>query len=163
MEQEFKLRIKEYLLDNQLKIREVWSRLSEEQIWQRPNEECLAPANQLIHLTGNIRQWVLSNLGNAPDVRNRDAEFAARTGETKQEILAAFEQVLAKALQLLDQPHPLQKPLRIQGHDTTPIGVWIHMAEHLSYHTGQLVFFAKMLSPKPFDFYPDWALTERKM
>ncbi len=158
LEREFRHRTDYYLREDLRKIETVWASLTAEQIWQRPNEHCLAPANQLIHLTGNLRQWVLSNLDGQPDVRERDEEFAARSGPDKAQILADFQLVFEEVLRILEAPITAGKSLRIQGHDTTPIGVWVHMVEHLSYHVGQLVFFAKSLHAQPYDFYAGWDL-----
>ena len=158
MEADFRLSTRFYLGESLRKIRAVWQRLPERDIWRRPNEECLAPANQLIHLSGNLRQWVLATLGGEPDLRARDEEFAVRSGPTKAAILADFEAVMTRVFAVLDQPIHPGRALLIQGHRTTPVGVWVHVTEHLSYHTGQLVFFAKSLHPEPFDFYGDWDL-----
>ncbi len=158
MIEEFKQQIKFYLDENETKIKLVWEDLSEDDIWRRPNETTLAPANQLIHLTGNMRQWVLTSLGGQPEVRARDEEFAIRGGRTKADILDAFLEVLAFAKTYLQDADNLLRPITVQGHQTSELGVWIHMAEHLSYHTGQLVFFAKQLHPKQYDFYGDWDL-----
>jgi len=155
---EFKKQILFYLEENEQKIQAVWQDFAEEDIWKRPNEKTLAPANQLIHLTGNIRQWVLTSLGGQPEVRERDAEFAIRGGKTKDDILHVFLEVLAFAKTQLEVAEDFLRPITVQGHQTTELGVWIHMAEHLSYHTGQLIFFAKQLNPREFDFYGDWDL-----
>ena len=152
-EQAFRIGIREHLVTNRDKIRVCWTGLSAKQIWQRPNENTLAPANQLIHLSGNLRQWVLSGLAGLPDARQRDAEFAARGGIEPPQILDNFEQILAAVLSLLDAPIDPTRRLTIQGFDTTPVGVWIHVTEHLSYHTGQLIFFAKAVLDAPYDFY----------
>jgi len=155
---EFKKQILFYLNENESKIQLVWQDLSEDDVWSRPNKETLAPANQLLHLTGNIRQWVLTSLAGHPEVRERDAEFAARGGNTKLDILTAFLEVLASAKTQLECADDLMRPIIVQGHQTSEMGVWIHMTEHLSYHTGQLIFFAKQVYPKQYDFYGDWNL-----
>lgn len=158
MIEEFKKQILFYLEENEHKIQLVWQDLSEDDVWRRPNETTLAPANQLIHLTGNIRQWVLTSLGGQPEVRTRDAEFAIRGGRSKAAILDAFLAVLAFAKTQLENADDLLRPITVQGHNTSEMGVWIHITEHLSYHAGQLIFFAKQLHPKQYDFYGDWEL-----
>lgn len=161
---EFRRQATWYLDDAAEKVRAVWERLSEAAIWRRPNEQTLAPANQLLHLTGNMRQWVGSALAGLPDVRERDGEFAARSGPSKDELYAAFAEQLAFAKTRLAAADDLLRPVTVQGHRTTELGVWLHQCEHLSYHAGQLVFFAKQLAGREFDFYADWdlnALAER--
>ncbi len=158
MEAEFRKRIGDCFRENTEKITAVWASLDTEQIWWRPNENCLAPANQLLHLNGNLRQWVLSNLGQVPDERYRDGEFAARAGLDKNALLAEFQNVIRQVLLVLEQPIGAEANLWIQGHETSPVGIWIHVAEHLSYHTGQLLYTAKLLLDKGFAFYDSWAL-----
>src|SRR5689334_16459965 len=59
-------------------IQHCCGQLSDGQIWWRPNESMNSIGNLLLHLTGNLRQWVVSGLGGTADTRNRPAEFAAR-------------------------------------------------------------------------------------
>ena len=160
MHQEFIQQIDFYLDENLRKIKIVWASLSEAEIWQRPNESCLAPANQLIHLSGNLRQWVGTALAGKPEVRTRDAEFAIREGKDKAVVLAHFVEEFAFAKTRLSQATQLLDKHTVQGHHTTEMGVWIHMAEHLSYHTGQLVYTAKSMRDIDFDFYGSWKLKE---
>lgn len=158
MEDEFRKQINFYLVENERKIQEVWKLFSEEEIWMRPNDRTLSPANQLLHLSGNLSQWVLAKLGGSPDRRQRDAEFEARGGYTKNEIYSAFSEVLEKVKVQLPKSTDLCREVVVQGHQISELGVWIHMVEHLSYHTAQLIFFAKQLKAVEFDFYGDWDL-----
>jgi uncharacterized damage-inducible protein DinB len=66
------------------KLRQAVAALPAEAIWWRPNDESNSVGNLLIHLAGNIRQWIVAGVGGAPLTRNRAAEFAARDGATKQ-------------------------------------------------------------------------------
>ena len=159
MEAEFRARIREYLAESERKIVVAWASLSTEQVWSRPNEHCLAPANQLIHLTGNLRQWVLATLDGQPDRRRREAEFAARSGPAPEVLLREFRGVLAEVYRVLaSAPLAGARPLIVQGHTTSPIGVWVHVVEHVSYHTGQLLYSAKAMLDRGFDFYDGWDL-----
>ena len=155
---EFRRQINFHLDESARKVEAAWATLSEEEVWQRPNPQTLAPGNQLLHLAGNLRQWVGTHLAGLPAVRARDAEFAARGGLGKAEVYARYAEALAVARRRLAQPLDLLRAVTVQGHATTELGVWVHVTEHLSYHTGQLVFFAKQLRGREFDFYGDWEL-----
>ena len=48
----------------------------------RGTENQNAVGNLVLHLNGNIRQWILSGVGGAHDARIRDLEFSARGGES---------------------------------------------------------------------------------
>ena len=159
LDAEFRRQIRFHLAESRRKIDAVWANLTEAEVWARTNEQTLAPANQLVHLAGNLRQWVLAALGGAEDVRTRDAEFAARGGRGKAEVFAAFAAVYDGVLAQLASGAPaLDTPVTVQGHATTALGVWVHVTEHLSYHTGQLVFFGKQLRGREYDLYAGWSL-----
>src|SRR5262245_36277398 len=60
-------------------------------LWWRPNEQSNSVGNLLLHLTGNIRHWIVSGVAGAPSSRNRAAEFAERSGQSAAELLAELE------------------------------------------------------------------------
>src|SRR5579863_6010403 len=73
------LRVSTVQLETQLaRIEACVAKLTEEQLWTRYGENQNAAGNLVLHLTGNVRQWILSGIGGAEDTRVRDAEFAAR-------------------------------------------------------------------------------------
>ncbi len=68
-----------------LLIEQCWPRLkgcveslTEEQLWWRPNEACNSIGNLLLHLNGNLRQWLVASFNRLEDNRNRPAEFNQR-------------------------------------------------------------------------------------
>lgn len=140
------------------KIRDCVAVLSEEQAWWRPNEACNSVANLLLHLRGNLSQWVLATLGGRPFQRQRAEEFRAREGPSKEALLAGLEEVVREARSVIGalSAADLQRPCRVQGHDTHGLGVVLHAVEHMSYHTGQIAFVAKQLGGPAagIEFYP---------
>src|SRR5687768_10101669 len=77
--------------------------LPDDVIWQRPNEQSNSIGNLLLHLSGNIRQWIVSGIGGAPDSRHRASEFTAREGRGAAELVADLEQTLRDADAVLAQ------------------------------------------------------------
>src|SRR5579864_5656864 len=75
-------------------------RLSDEQVWARGGEHENAVGNLLLHLDGNIRQWILHGIGGQPDLRDRDSEFAARDGAGAGELLARLRATVEEAVVL---------------------------------------------------------------
>ncbi|HEY1253333.1 MAG TPA: DUF1572 family protein, partial [Terracidiphilus sp.] len=61
--------------------------LTTEQIWWRPNEASNSIGNLLLHLSGNVRQWIVATFNKDEDKRNRPAEFAATEGGSAGELL----------------------------------------------------------------------------
>ena len=62
------------------RIEDCLGRLTAEQIWTRNSENQNAVGNLVLHLCGNVRQWIIGGIGGRPDIRDRDSEFAARGG-----------------------------------------------------------------------------------
>lgn len=93
-----------------VKISHCVGQLSDEQVWWRPREEMNSIGNLLLHLTGNVRQWMIAGLGTAKDVRNRPAEFSQRGSIPKEELLEQRRQAVADAKSVLAQRGHLREP-----------------------------------------------------
>lgn len=129
--------------------------LPEEAIWKRPNEASNSIGNLLLHLCGNIRQYAISSLSGAEDVRVRDAEFAAKEGYSKGGLLEKLSATVedAKKSMLRMTPAELLRVRSVQGFALSGIGIMIHVTEHYSYHTGQIAFWTKILQDEALGFY----------
>ncbi len=137
--------------------------LPEAALWQRSNEASNSVGNLLLHLRGNIRQYIHAGLGGQPDVRERDAEFAARGGYTKAELWAALEQTVAEACDIIRHADEfnLLRVRRVQGFSLSGLGLVLHVVEHYSYHTGQIAFWVKQLQNVDLGFYADFDLNAK--
>jgi uncharacterized damage-inducible protein DinB len=128
-------------------VRDCLAQLSEEQVWWRPNETSNSVGNLVIHLTGSLNHYLNRNVGGFPYDRDRDAEFAERKQIPKAELLAAFEDMIAKATQAFDaltpqrltDPSPEPRMYTIVAEDLLAI------VTHFSTHAGQLLWITKML------------------
>ena len=131
------------------------SKLSPDQIWMRGSENQNAIGNLILHMEGNVRQWILSGVGDAPDRRERDAEFAARGGLEPAELIARLQETVERAAALIRSlPHSgLTEPRSIQGFDVTVLDAIFHVIEHFSGHTSQIIFVTKMLTGEDLGFY----------
>ncbi|HEY7568368.1 MAG TPA: DUF1572 family protein [Gemmatimonadaceae bacterium] len=148
-----------YFLNNEYlpKIRLAIEPLSEEAIWWRGNESCNAIGNLMLHLAGNIRQWIVSGVGGAQDVRQRSTEFRARGGKDKAALLAILTDAARDAdvvIAALRAEDLLQDRL-IQGRSVTIFEAVYHVVEHFSTHTGQIILLAKLHAGEQVRFYDD--------
>lgn len=137
------------------KIERCLERLSDDQVWHRAGENSNSIGNLLLHLEGNVRQWIVSGLGGAPDVRERDREFAARGRATRETLLSKLRATLEDAdaaLARLD-PDALSERRLIQGSDVTTLEAVFHVVEHFSGHTAQIILLAKILTGDDLAFY----------
>lgn len=137
------------------KIERCLERLTDEQVWWRASERSNSVGNLLLHLEGNLRQWVVGGVGGAADARVRDREFAERRLLPRGELLAALRAAVEEAdgvLARLD-PASLLETRRVQGLDVTLLSAVFHAVEHFSMHTGQIILLTKMLADDDLAFY----------
>lgn len=128
-----------------------------DKLWWRPNEESNSVGNLLLHLAGNVSEWIVSGVGGAPNTRRRADEFAARSGHGASELLALLDKALDNADAALAEltEADLDAPRTIQGRETTVLEAVYHVVEHFSMHVGQIILVAKMHAPGAVQFYED--------
>lgn len=128
--------------------------LSDEEIWWRPNGASNSAGNLVLHLCGNVRQWIISNLGENEDVRDRDSEFAERGPIPRKALIDRIKKTVREACAVLDRvpEATLLKKFTIQGLHVTGVQAVAHVSEHFAYHTGQIVFITKMKRGKDLRF-----------
>ncbi|MBZ5698552.1 MAG: DUF1572 domain-containing protein [Acidobacteriia bacterium] len=121
------------------------SALTDEQIWWRPNEYSNSIGNLILHLSGNVRQWIVAGVGGQPNERNRQQEFDERRTLPKDELVARLMTVLAEADAVLVnlQESELSEARQIHGSDTTVMKAVYHVVEHFAMHTGQIQWITK--------------------
>ncbi len=133
--------------------------LTTEQAWWRPNPACNTVGNLILHLCGNLSQWVLAGLGGQGFERRRREEFAAAGGVETAELLRRLREVVAGCRAVVERlsEADLERTLVIQGYTHTGFGALLHTVEHMSYHTGQIVATAKQILGEQagIEFYPD--------
>jgi uncharacterized damage-inducible protein DinB len=146
-----------HLLERDLmpRIRRAVERLGPDDLWWRPNPASNAVGTLLLHMEGNLRQWVVSGLGGAPDVRDREAEFRERGGRSREELVSALGATVSRAADTLRglDAEELTTPLEIQGLPGTRLTAVVHAVEHLSMHAGQIFWIVKARRGEPLDFY----------
>jgi hypothetical protein len=128
------------------RIRHCLDQLDDAQVWWRPRPSMNSVANLVLHLCGNLRQWIVSGVGGAPDVRDRPAEFAEREGIPKAELLHRLDEVVREAdaeLAGLAEARLLD-PRRIQGFDETVLSAIFDSLSHLAGHTQEIVHLTRL-------------------
>lgn len=142
---------------NVTRLQKTLPLLTEAELWERPNAASNSIGNLMLHLAGNIEQWIVSALGGATDVRDRNAEFAAKGGATPMALLARLEAVIDTACMVMGRTttDDLLAIYTVQGFSYSGVGVMLHAVEHLSYHVGQIAFWTKALKGQDLGFYAD--------
>jgi len=137
------------------KIERCVTLLTDEQIWWRANPASNSIGNLLLHLSGNVRQWIVVGLGGAVDERDRDAEFAQRDLISRNELLTRLRETLREADQTLTgfDDQRLLDPFSIQGLEVTALAAIMHVVEHFSMHTGQIILLTKLMTAADLHFF----------
>ena len=128
-------------------IRAAVEPLTDEQIWWRPNEQSNSIGNILLHLTGSLNHFLNRNVGGIDYTRDRAAEFAERRTIPKAELLALFEDMVARAERTFDAltPERLGDPSPEPKMHSIVLEDLLNVLAHLANHTGQIVWIAKMV------------------
>jgi uncharacterized damage-inducible protein DinB len=128
--------------------------LSEEQIWWRANEASNSAGNLVLHLVGNVRQWIIAGLGGAADVRQRDREFAERGPLAQRVLVKRLEETVEEACRVLARltAADLARVHKIQSFRVTGLVAVFHVTEHFSHHAGQIILLTKLLRGKDLRF-----------
>ena len=139
------------------KLRRAVESLPADALWWRPNDQANSVGNLLVHLAGNVRQWIVAGVGGAPYTRDRPAEFAARGGPDAATLLADLEAALGEADRVLASldAASLGRHRTVQGRELTILEAVYHVVEHFSLHLGQIIYLAKLHTPGAVRFYDD--------
>ena len=137
------------------KIAGCMQQLEEKDVWVSPNENLNSIGNLILHLCGNIRQHIISALGGKPDNRARDLEFSTIGGLNKSELLAMLQQTASEATMVIERmgEEELLRKRIAQGVSHSGVDSIVHVTEHYSYHTGQIIFLTKLFRNIDLAFY----------
>jgi uncharacterized damage-inducible protein DinB len=151
-------------------LEESWPRLLKsvpkldpDQLWHHENEHTNSVGNLLLHLSGNVRQWIIAGLGGAADQRNRSVEFSHSEPTPSEELMSRLEATLKEAAEVLDRldPDRLLEVVHIQGYEVTALAAVLHVVEHFSYHVGQITHMVKAFTNVDLGYYEGKNLEER--
>jgi uncharacterized damage-inducible protein DinB len=137
------------------RIQDCLTRLTPEQIWTRNSDNENAIGNLVLHLSGNVRQWIGSGVAGLPDHRERDAEFDARGGKAREELAELINTRVVEAVGVIRElpPTRLAEHITNQGYQVTVLESIAHVVEHFSMHTGQIILLTKMLTGVDLGYY----------
>ena len=137
--------------------------LTPEHLNWRPNEASNSIANLILHLNGNVRQWLVASFNGEPDQRNRPAEFAERGTLFAAPLLAQLGATMDEAAAVLARltPADLTARYEIQGYHVSGLDAVYQAVEHFGLHYGQILYIAKSLTAADLGFYRELNATGR--
>jgi hypothetical protein len=129
-------------------------KLTDEQIWRRDHANENAIGNLVLHLCGNVQQWIGWSLGGDPDTRNRPEEFAA-TDLPKRELEAKLLSAIEHALTILCAypPANLANPVQTQNGEFSALEAIYQVVGHFQQHAGQIIYATKQMSHEDLKIY----------
>jgi uncharacterized damage-inducible protein DinB len=140
-----------------IKLRHCVEVLPRQAVWSRPDPSSNSIGNLLVHLTGNVTEWILGGVGGRTVNRYRAGEFSQADGADARKLLDNLEAVLREADSVLAglTERELQRQLVIQDRATTVLAAVYHVVEHFAMHTGQIILMTKLYAPNKIHFYED--------
>jgi uncharacterized damage-inducible protein DinB len=129
------------------KLTACLERLSEEQIWARGGAHENSVGNLVLHLCGNMRQWIMHGVGEQADVRERDAEFETAGGMGRADLIARFGATVeeARGVMATVSAERLAETTHPQGRTVSVLGAIYQVVTHVGEHVGQIVLLTKQM------------------
>jgi hypothetical protein len=145
------------------RLRKCVEPLTDEQIWWRPNAASNSIGNLMLHLNGNMRQWLVDSFNLAEDKRDRPAEFAASGSIAGSALLEKLGGTISEGAMVLDRltEAELTAPYEIQGYNVHGLDAVYQVVEHFGLHYGQIAYITKMITDKDLGFYKELNKTGR--
>jgi hypothetical protein len=136
------------------RIKHCLGQLSDEQVWWRSQPSLNSIGNLVLHLCGNLRQWIVAGLGGAAGGRDRPGEFAERGPIPRDELLRRLEAVVAEASAVLSRQtaRQLLEARRIQGFDVTALAAIFDSIPHFRGHTQEIVHLTRLQRGDAYQF-----------
>ena len=153
-----------YRLEEGLRmLKKALSFVDQEQFWKIPYKKGMSLGNQLLHVQGNMRQYILSSLGKEPDLRHRDREFEYSPEIDKAQLLSELEATVKASIQCIENTTEAEflKIRKVQAFSFSGLGAVLHAVEHFSYHVGQTAFWVKSMTAQQLGFYEGVDLNEK--
>jgi len=136
--------------------------LEDSQLWYRNHPTDNSIGNLVLHLVGNLRQWILSGIKNLPDTRDRPLEFSTQQGISKIDLLKMLRGTIEESCRAIDAlpTSRITESKLIQDTDTTIAYALVMAVSHLGLHVGQIQFIAKGILKERFQ--TAWTPPEKK-
>jgi hypothetical protein len=143
-------------------LKQYWPRLracveslTDEQVWWRPNDASNSTGTILLHLNGNVRQWLVASFNRREDTRDRPAEFSGNTLIPRGDLLEQLGTTMQEAAEVLSRlaEVDLLAPMEVQGYNVTGMAAVYQVVEHFGLHFGQVLYVTKMLRGEDLGFY----------
>ena len=151
-------------------LEEYWPRLqgcveplAEEQAWWRPNEASNSIGNLILHLNGNVRQWLVASFNRLEDTRDRPAELSERQSIPPAALLERLGATMQDASAVLSRltEADLLSTFHVQGYTVSGVEAVYQVVEHFGMHYGQILYITKLVRGDDLGLYRELDKTGR--
>ena len=114
----------------------------------------------MLHLCGNVRQWILAGLGKQEEVRQRQKEFDERGPIPTETLLKMMDDLMEEVEEVLNKvtPETILGVHKAQIFEESGLSILVHVVEHFSYHVGQITYFVKWWKDMDVGYYTEFNL-----
>jgi len=137
------------------RIDDCLGRLTYDQVWSRGCDNENAVGNLVLHLCGNVRQWIGSGVAGKADTRRRDEEFRAKGDVSIEELRGRLRAAVSETTAIVQEitPQRLAETIVVQGYKVRVLEAIYHVVEHFAQHTGQIIFATKQMTRQDLGYY----------
>lgn len=135
------------------RIRKCLTMVTDQQIWYSHNKNTNSIGSLILHLNGNVRQWLIKGIGGMPYKRYRDSEFDRENLKSREDLMEILSDLEADIAKISLDKIVLKEQVTIQGIKEPFLGVIIHVIEHFSYHVGQITLLTKLIADVDTEYY----------
>lgn len=137
------------------RIKQCLNELSEDEIWYKPNTNSNSVGNLVLHLCGNVKQYILSGIGSKKDERKQNLEFEELGPIPVAELTRDMDSLMEEVALVINgiKPEDLITAKAVQGFQEQVTSILVHVIEHFSYHTGQITYFTKYRKNMDTNYY----------
>jgi Protein of unknown function (DUF1572) len=145
------------------RLRSCVESLTDEQVWWRPNDSSNSIGNLILHLNGNVAQWLVAPFMRREDKRDRPAEFSQQAVVSGAALIAQLGATMTETSEILSRltETDLLARFEIQGYHVSGLDAVYQVVEHFGLHYGQIVYITKMIQGEDLGFYRQLSATGR--
>lgn len=128
-----------------VKIMHCAEQLNDQQIWWRSHDQMNAIGNLILHLAGNLRQWIIAGIGDHRDTRQREREFTERSSIPKEKLMSLLSETVSEASQTLRamSAEDLLAIRTIQGYRVSKMQAMLQSVTHFQGHVQEIIHISR--------------------
>jgi uncharacterized damage-inducible protein DinB len=131
------------------------AKLTGDEIWSRDSPHANSIGNLILHLCGNVRQWIGAGVGGEEDIRDRASEFSAGGGFAAADLISHLNQTVDHAIKIIDAvtAERLVDEINPQNRRVSVLEAIYQVVGHFQQHTGQIIFATKIFAGEDLGLY----------